>query len=199
MKNSILILFLIFSTSIFSQDYLDDITLKTCECLGTIPDTLENQEFNLQLGLCMIEAADPYKKKIKKDLKIDLYKLDHKAGEDLGKVIGLKMASTCPDALLRVVNTNKKKTNSGNIIEGYITKIDMDKFITFSLRDENGKTTKFYWLTYIDSDFNLELNSQYKSLMNENVSITFEPQEFFDYRIEEYRTFNVIQKIESLD
>ena len=200
MKSKILITVLItISTHAFSQDYMDDISLKTCECLNTVPDTLETEQFHMELGLCMIDASTPYKKQLKKDYKIDLNKIDTQ-GEELGRIIGLKMVSVCPDALMSLANKSKENKNdhSGNIIEGYITKIEENKFVVFSVREENGKTTKFYWLTFIESNFKYDLTSQYKSLMNEAVQITYLPQEFFDYRIEEYRTFNIIQKIEIL-
>ena len=36
----------------------------------------------------------------------------------------------------------------------------------------------------------------YKNLIDKNVQVTFLPQEFFDARIGEYRTLNVILKLE---
>lgn len=201
MKSKILTsLLIVISTLSYSQDYLDDIALKTCECLNTIADSLETERFNMELGLCMIDAAAPYKKQLKKDHKIDLNKIDTQ-GEELGRIVGLKMATVCPDALLAMVNKVKNKEDtdiSESIIEGYVTRIEQDKFVVFSIKDENGKTTKFYWLTFIETDFNFEFTTQYKSLMNETVRIAFISQDYFDFRIEEYRTFNIIQKIEIL-
>jgi hypothetical protein len=39
------------STVGFSQDYMEDIAIKSCECLNTVSDTLDIDRFNLDLGL----------------------------------------------------------------------------------------------------------------------------------------------------
>jgi len=196
MKSKILISILVtISTLTFSQDYMDDIALETCECLSALPDTLATERFNMELGLCMITAAAPYSKRMKKDYKIDTQ------GEELGRIIGVKMATICPEDLLNLVNKSNVSEDleeSENTIDGYVTKIDQDKFIVFSVKDETGKTSKFYWLTFIETDFNFEFTSQYRSLMGENVQITYTSQDFFDFRIEEYRTFNIIKEIQIL-
>src|SRR5688572_19861396 len=90
-----------------SQDYMDVIAKKSCECLGEISDTLRTDQYNMELGICMIEAAMPYKKQIKKNHDIDLDKIDTE-GEKLGRIIGLKMASVCPNALVKI--TQRAKT-----------------------------------------------------------------------------------------
>ncbi len=192
-------LLLTICTISFSQDYMDEIALKACECLHSVSDTLDTERYNMELGFCMIDAAMPYKKQIKKDYKIDLDRIDGQAGNELGQVIGLRMASVCPDAIMQVaskVNGEEEAEELEDVVVGYITKIDENKFIVFSLTDEKGKIMKFYWLTFIEADLNFELTSQYKSLMNKMVQITYLPQEFFDYRIEEYRPFNIIQKLQ---
>ena len=200
MKITILITLLTaFSTLASSQDFMEKIAEKACECLTSIPDTLGPERYNLELGLCMIEAAAPYKKQLKKEYGIDLNKIDTQ-GEELGSVVGLKMASVCPDALMEMVLKAdveiEEEDAAVSYIDGHITKIEENKFIVFSLMDAKGKTTKFYWLTFIETNLNFELTSQYKSLMNETVRITYTPQEFFDYRIAEYRIYNVIHKIQ---
>jgi hypothetical protein len=201
MNIKIFIAALVMTTNIaFSQDYMDDIALKSCECLSKIPDTLETETFNIKLGLCMIDAASPYKKQLKKDYKIDLNKIDKQAGK-LGKVIGLRMASVCPDALMKMANRseNKKSDDSitENTIEGQITSIIDDKFVVFSIKNELGKISKYHWFTFIES--NTDLSTDYKTLTDKFVQVTYRSQEFFDARIGEYRIFNVIQKIEIIN
>lgn len=196
MKIKIFIAFLIMTTNIaFSQDYMDDITLKTCECLSTVSDT--SPTFKIELGLCMINASSPYKKQLKKDYKIDFKKID-KQGEKLGKTIGLRMASVCPSALIKMVNRARKKNNiSENIIKGQITAITDEKFVEFSIKNELGKISKYYWLTFIESKNNL--STDYKTFTDKFAQVTFTPKEFFDARIGEYRTFNIIQKLEIIN
>jgi hypothetical protein len=188
------------TANVFSQDYMEDIALKSCECFSTVSDTFSTERFSMEVGLCMIEAATPYKKQLKKDYKIDFNKIDTQ-GEELGRIIGVKMVSICPDAIMEMasrMNDDKEMQSTSLIYDGYVTKIEDNQFVVFSVKDNDGKTTKFYWLTFIDIDYNIELTSQYKMLVHESVKITFVQQEFFDYRIGEYRTFNIIQKIQRL-
>lgn len=193
----LIMLFVIYMPS-FSQDYVDRIAQKSCECLEVIPDTLDRDQFNTHLGLCMIEAAQPYKKRLKKDYKIDLDKIDVYAGE-LGRMIGMRMASVCPASLVKLTQqgkSNRKKDNTEEVFEGQIIHIEEGPFVIFSIKDQEGKILKFYWLTFIES--NIELSTGYRSLIRESVRVTFRPQEFFDPRINEYKNFYVIQTLQVL-
>lgn len=196
--NHKLLLFLLLALAqpVFSQDYMDEIAQKSCECLNTISDTLDTERFNLELGLCMIEAAAPYKKQLKKDYRIDFNKIDEH-GADLGRLIGLRMASVCPEAvvlLAKKANDEETTLLAENLFEGQIVGIDDGKFVEFSLKDAQGKISKFYWFTFIESG--VELSNHYQDLLEKTVQITYVTEELFDARIREYRSFNVIQKLE---
>lgn len=113
MKCRVFIIILIsISTLAFSQDYLDEIALKACGCINTVSDTLAPKKFNLELGLCIINAAIPYKKELKKDFNIDLNIADSQVDE-LGQIIGLRMKTVCPDTLKIIFN--KMKINEQRI------------------------------------------------------------------------------------
>ncbi|TAE48335.1 MAG: hypothetical protein EAZ89_15425, partial [Bacteroidetes bacterium] len=144
----------------------------------------------------MINVAEPYKKQLKKDYNIDFAQIEIH-GEELGRLIGLKMATVCPESLIKMVNkANEKKGDDDpqiNTIEGRITTIVEDKFVEFSIKDESGKTSKYYWLTFIKSKTDLAV--EYKNLVDKPVVVEFLPQEIFDARIGEYRTFYVIQSL----
>ncbi len=196
MKNKlILCLFVFLVIKTYSQDYMDVIAKQSCDCLDKVPDTLETDQFNMKLGLCMIEAANPYKKQIKKDYGINLDNIDTE-GEKLGRIIGMKMATVCPNSLIKLTKKPSSKSEAKNeekTAEGLITKIENDFFVVFSLKDDQGKTTKFYWLTFVDAD--LELTNKYHSLLGETAKITYKVQDFFDPKIEEYRSYNIISKV----
>ncbi len=181
--------------SAFSQEYMDKIVVQSCECLGKVPDNLEGQQYNMELGLCMIEASMPYKKQLKKDYDVNLDEIETN-GEKLGRVIGMKMATVCPAALVKVTQKNQKsnKGSEDQTTQGTITKVDSDFFVAFHVRDESGKTMKYYWLTHIDSQ--QELTSGYTEFVGKSVAITFESKDFFDPKIQEYRPFFLIKKLE---
>ena len=200
MKSKFLIILLFsFAKISYSQDYLNDIAKKSCDCLNKLSDTLTGERINFEMGICVINAASPFRKQIKNDFKIDFDKLD-KEGEELGRIIGIKMATLCPDGLMKLINAKKKNESeeiTENIIEGQITAILDNKFVEFSIKDNKGKLSRYYWLTFIESKTDLPAN--YKKMIDKSVKIVFMPQEFFDARIGEYSKFNIIKKIELLN
>jgi hypothetical protein len=78
-------------------------------------------------------------------------------------------------------------------MKGNITKIDKDFFVVFSVKDEAGKTTKLYWLGFIEAG--LDLVSGYEALAGKDVEVSFEYKEFFDPKVNEYRAFPVITNL----
>jgi len=198
-KNLIFTVLLFISTSCFSQNYMDIIVKKSCECITNIPDTLDKGKFNLKVGLCMIEVSMPYKKELKRDYNIDLDHMDFKVGEKLGNVVGLKMGKICPEGLILAAKKNaavpEQETN-GKILEGVVTNIGNDDFVVFSVKDNFGRIFKFYWFSVIQSD--IELTNNYNSLLGKTVKITYDKKDYFDPKISDYRQFNVISKIESV-
>ena len=178
----------------FSQEYMDIIAKESCECFDRIQDTLEEEAYFFEIGICMIDAAMPYKKRLKKDYDINLDKIDI-AAEELGRLIGLKMASVCPEALLKM--TQRANKIEENDIEqssrGIVTKVEDDFFVVISSQDESGRITKYYWLTFVESE--QDLTNSYETLVGKSVDIVYEALEFFDPRILEYRQFLIIKKI----
>jgi hypothetical protein len=196
MKFKFLSIALLFVTNLaFSQSYMNDIVIGACECIESLSEKSDVTE--VELGLCLIEAASPYAKQLKKDYKIDMYNMDESVGMELGQVIGVKMAGVCPDLLIKMADIVEESSNeSGDeyFFYGQVVSIDDSKFVEFSVKDASGKISKFYWLNFVES--NVELTNDYKTLLNENVHISFSSQEFFDPRIAEYRAINVIQTID---
>lgn len=192
---TIVTLLLLVSTVGFSQDYMAAITSNACSCLEKIPDDIEDQEATMKLGLCMIEAALPYKKQIKKEYNINLDNIDEE-GEELGKIIALKMMGVCPDNLIKLsmrIKGMNDQSASEQTIEGVITKVEGDFFVIFSLKDESGKISKYFWLTTVESEF--DLPSAYQEMTGKSVKITYEAQDMFDPRINEYRAFLILKAI----
>jgi hypothetical protein len=79
----------------------------------------------------------------------------------------------------------QKKMKPRKTGSGVITKIENDHFVILSIKDEQGKISKYYWLTFIQS--NTELSTKYKSLIGKKVNITYTSQDFFDPKLDEYR------------
>lgn len=188
----------------FSQGYLDDLAKQSCECLESIPQDMELNNLNMELGLCMLKAAKPYEKKLKKDHDINLSKIateGQDVGERLGALIGVGMMAYCPDGMMAIVKMNQQNNEdmkvSDNTTTGNVNEITKDTFISFAIRTDNGITTKYYWLTPIETDLNLPFD--YEKLINSNITVTYTEMEMYDDRIKEYRPFKVINSLKKLD
>lgn len=195
----LIVLFSFFAvTKIEAQDYLSKITSQSCDCLSEIEETTDREQFNLELGLCIIDAAVPYKKELKRDHQIDLDNINED-GTRLGEMIGMRMAGVCPQEIMKIANNTQDETyeDLGAYTSGTITKIENEQFVVFSLKDESGKNIKLYWLYYIDSELDLETN--YTSLLGKKVEVFYYETEMFDVRINEYKTFFVIEEINLVD
>ncbi len=179
-----------------AQDCLDIIAEKTCECLQDLPDTLDTDQFNLRLGLCMLEAAMPFEKQLRKEYGINLEMIDVE-GERLGRIIGLRLATNCPEGLELItrMNSDEPETEDPVIgsVMGEVLAIDDQAFVVFSIKEQTGRISKYFWLTLITADD--QLIYTYPSLVGRTVNISFEQKEFFDPRIAEYRTFNIIRDL----
>ncbi len=200
MKKIITLAFSMLMFNSYSQDYMDKIAQQSCDCMNKLSDTTNLEKMYMELGICMINASEPYKKQLKKDHNIDLNNIENE-GEALGKVVGFRMATVCPDALLKLSKMSEKEENKEKPSEtatsiGKITKIDKEVFVMFSVFDNSGKSMKFYWLTAVDS--NIDLANNYKTLLETDVKITYITKEIFDPKIGEYRNFNIIQKIDKV-
>lgn len=195
MKKLILIAVLFSINYSYSQAYMDSITDRSCECINNIPDSLSDDAFTSAMGICLMTAAQPYHKKLKKDYKIDFEDVEEEDFEKLGRVVGVKLVVRCPEFVTKVnrvlnsthaekeMDTEKEdivvqedisslstiedpEANDAlevEILEGVITKIENDNFVIFYLRDETGKVTKFYWLTFVEAD--IDLSTDYQSFL----------------------------------
>src|SRR5262245_37947811 len=112
----------------YAQDYMDKIANQTCKCAQEIPDTLEQEKLHMQLGLCMLNSALPYKKQIKKDFGINLDNIDTE-GKEFGRMIGVRLAASCPDLIIKLTQQSKEsesKPGATLSADGTVTKIEND-------------------------------------------------------------------------
>lgn len=190
-------LFLSFSiTNTNAQDYMNDILDKTCACIDNIKDTTDAGRYRMNTGTCLINSSLPYKKEIKKDFQINLDKIDETNSMELGKLVGLKMANHCPKVLYKLTNMFKEGKVKKFTITGIVSKIETELFVIISVTEENGKTTKLYWLSVIESQN--DISNNYKALPGKYVKINYVQEELFDPKIEEYRLHNIIKSINYL-
>ncbi len=190
------LLLLLISPLLAQKNYMDAIVNDACGCLEKVSTDLNTDQTTLELGLCIIEAALPYKEQILADYGINLENMDTEGGK-LGNLIGVKMASVCPKLLValseQATEDKEDDTPKERFFSGQVTKINTDLFVNFTIKNEEGKSLKFYWLTFIKA--NDGMLQDYEKLKGKKVRIMYLQQEFFDPKIEEYRYFNVITSL----
>lgn len=215
-KSISLLTFLVFTMNylIAQSDYMDRITEKSCQCVEELSDTLSSNALTMQFGLCIINAAKPYRAEIKRDYGIDTDDIFIN-GERLGQIIGMEMATGCPDLLIQITTQMLDDENSYvserlygsddfdigeyadydfySSVYGKITAIDIELFYVFSVRDQSGKSIKLYWLDPFLSDVNIQENP--KSFVGQSFDFEYEELEFFDPKLQEYRNFRVIRSM----
>lgn len=199
----------LFSSSAFAQsDYLEKMAEQVCECTQALPDTLNAEAFKARLGVCMIEAAMPYKKQLKRDHDIDFdrieegYNAGRAEGEKLGRLIGGRLATSCPDMVQKMAEKLRpeltgSKPQAATVqalhVEGTVMEITDNQFISFLVKDYNGRQARYFWLFPIKSSGNIMSN--YKNLLNKDVYIEYEEKEAFDPLIQDYKKIFIIKKI----
>lgn len=176
---------------------MDKIVKESCSCIDDIDLTSENT--TIKLGLCMIQSATPYAKELKRDHGIDFDQIEAE-GEKLGTLIATQMIVVCPTKLIEIASlaeSDDDESTAATLNEtGTVTKIEQEAFIVFTVKNNQGKVSKFYWLNFPNS--NLELTSEYGNLLQKEVQIEYRTEEFFDPKLEGYRQHNVITSINTL-
>ncbi|SEA01445.1 hypothetical protein [Bizionia paragorgiae] len=200
MKTKVLLILLtvLFVQNSFAQedDYMLKITKKACECLSELKDT-ENITTE-RLGLCMLAEAGKYKDELLRDYNIDMMNIDE-TGEELGRLIGLKMITVCPEVMMSLADIKDEDDYEETLYsaQGKVRSITKEDFIVFSIKTEDGRTTKFHWLTFIQSDFDLQNN--YESLKGKTIDLEYDIYEFYDAKLGDYRNYNIIESITIVD
>lgn len=203
MKNLLIILVFTLNTSlVLSQKYMDEIAQDACDCVTNLSETIDPEDFTMELGLCMINVSIPYKKQLKRDYDIDMDNIAE-SGEKLGTVIGTRMTGICPNELILLTKKSKENDDSETNVkeyfeeEGVVVKTENNFFITFYLKGENGKTRRYYWMNYIETKEDLAY--EYNLLEGKKVSITYCVEDYFDPNILDYRQFFIIQQLKVVE
>ncbi len=204
LKNSLffaLLSALSFSVSAQEEgDYMDKIAQGACDCMSEIPEDENAERYQMKLGLCFLEPATKYAEEIKRDYGIDLTRMDNfgaDEGEKLGQVVGLRMLNFCPEILMELAELeqldDEEEANTPTVkaFEGSITEIETEVVVVFTAKDSRGKSEKFYWMGFVESNVE-DLANTYEKLKKKEVQLEYVEQEIFDPRIGEYRNVKVI-------
>ena len=207
MKKLAILVFAFMALNVSAQKYLDDIAKETCKCSENIKIEPGSEEFFMEFGLCMFEAAGPYKKKIKKELGIDLFGGEAE-GEKLGQLIGARMAEHCPAFLLSMAANmeemmedegdfaeeeyEEKEESELSFIEGEITDISLGQVVSFTITNDEG-SDEYYLLAPIETDMNIE--EEFESLKGKKVMVNAYKMDIFNGKTAKFETVNMLDSI----
>ncbi|WP_144892184.1 hypothetical protein [Flavobacterium tiangeerense] len=206
MRKIIIALVLIFSTNSFSQDMYDIIGKETCACLGTKKfdyQKLDKKELQTQVGLCMIQSYTSHINEFKQEDKIQFD--DQEGMRKMGEKVALKMLVNCPEIILELGKSTQKGIGDESedelvvdepadvFIEGQVTAIKKDQFVSLLVKDKNGRAYSFLLLDYFESASVLT-NNELK--VKDSVKVGYTEIELFDVATNEFKYFKILTDIQ---
>lgn len=195
MKKLLLLLAVGFASSpAFSQtDTLDLISQVACDCVSKKDMSTSSNSLKMSLGLCMMEAVKPYEKYLKREHDLDLSVMGNEEGRRMGQLLGVRMATTCPDFFTKLSESgmlDEKASSGSNSVIGKVVKIETAPFVIFHVKDENGKVWQLLWLDEFEGSSKYLYN--FDKLKGETMFITIRTEQFFDARVKEYIPKHII-------
>ncbi|WP_158728300.1 MULTISPECIES: hypothetical protein [unclassified Flavobacterium] len=206
MRKVIIALLSILSANAYSQDMYDVIGKETCACLGSKKldyKKIDKKELQTQVGLCMIQSYTSHINEFKEEDKIQF---DDKDGmRKMGEKVALKMLVNCPEIILELGKSTQKDNGDESedeivadgpadvFIEGQITAIKKDQFISLQLKDKNGRVYSFLLLDYFETASMLT-NNELKA--KDSVKVSYTEIELFDVATNEFKYFKIITDLQ---
>ena len=149
----------------------------------------------MHAGVCMIRAVVPFKEQLRADHGVDLDN-PRKDSERLGALVGARMTQHCPALMVRLARAAAPGDAGQTVeltVEGTVTRVEKEPFVILTVQDGDGRTVKLWWLQSVPSG--IDFVNTYESLAGRRLKVSYQPRDFFDPRISDYRKFNVISRI----
>ena len=197
MKKVLLLLVLVgnvaFAQKLTKDQLSDKLAEKACEC--TEKQELTKENFELTIGICLIEGINAYEKDVEKHYGKDVISNDKKM-EELGYEIGKKMGLKCPTVFKFMLedeaNDVVEVDSEDLILSGKIAEIKSEQFLTFIVKEESGKTNQFILLSSFDNAF-LLTDKVLKA--TDAVDVTYYEMELFDAKLGKFVSYKIVTDI----
>ncbi|RKS13992.1 hypothetical protein [Flavobacterium sp. 120] len=196
MKKIFFILIVLCNSVSYSQDIFDVIGKETCECLNAKKidySKMNKKEMQTQVGVCMIQSYSSHLSEFKPEDKISFD--DEKGMQNLGEKVAMKMMVSCPEIIMEMGKRSIDEDDSIEevkdiaFIEGEVTEIKTEQFITLQVKDKNGRNFSFLLLDYFETASLLTNNEINKK---DSIKVSYTEIELFDPKNKEFRYFKVI-------
>ncbi|UYW02228.1 hypothetical protein K5I29_04815 [Flavobacterium agricola] len=188
------IIFLLLSQIAFAQklskpELLEHIAKNICEELAKPGVDIHN---DTAMGLFLLKNVGDYKDDV-----IYYFGTDGTIGietmQRFGEEIGMRLAIECPDAFTALFTDEEANDTAYQTAFGRFDKIQNKQFLSFTIKENSGKTTEFYLLNDFESAYLLTDNQLKK---NDVVELTYFESSLYDPKLKQFRIFNIVSFIE---
>lgn len=209
MKNFFYLIVFFISTTALAQDPLDKIAKESCSCIENkkldFTKDSDIKAVQMALGLCIVESFSAHQSKFSKK---ELAEFEGEGGmRKLGEKVAMKMVSYCPDVIMAMGKKylDEKDGNSSDevieedvveadpTIEGTITAIEKNQFVTIKLKDKNNRVHSFLLLDYFET---ASLYTENKIKVGDALTIGYSEIELFDTVSNDFKYFKIISLLE---
>lgn len=179
---------------------MDKMAMEICEYFTKNEQEFKNMstdDLTAKLGVQMVQSYLKYQDDLAKEgIKFDLTK-GRAEGEKMGAKVGVSMIKFCPDVLMAIAgDEDYEDETTESYLEGTLKKVTGDDLYVVEVKDTDGKTQKFVWLTNFEgSDKLIELGKEVKGV---KVGITYTNLEYFSPKLKEYIVRKKITRLEFL-
>jgi hypothetical protein len=197
-----LLLALLPLASLKAQDVLDKIAIESCSCAAELDTTANEEQRNIQLGLCMLQKAAPYQKELKKKYDVDLNNLDE-GGERFGQLIGMRLALHCPEFVALMARLSEESEVEEppaqapvltSTLDGSLLSVKSGQFLTLVVKKEDGSTQDLLLLGHAENaEQVLRRPDQGRGTSG---TWTYTTSDLYDAASRTYRPFYVLKAVE---
>ncbi|TCP26901.1 hypothetical protein EV195_102243 [Tenacibaculum skagerrakense] len=180
---------------------MDKMAMEICEYFTKNEQEFKNMstdDLTAKLGVQMVQSYLKYQDDLAKEgIKFDLTK-GRAEGEKMGAKVGVGMIKFCPDVLMAIAgDEDYEEEATESYLEGTLKKVTGEDLYVVEVKDTDGKTQKFVWLTNFEgSDKLIELGKEVKGV---KVGITYTNLEYFSPKLKKYIVRKKITRLEFLN
>lgn len=178
----------LFAQKLTKEELIDKLSENTCNCTTEKGITEENMD--ITLGVCILESISKHEKDVEKYFGKNIISNEEKMGE-LAEAVGAKMAFTCP-AFLKIIMKMGEEEAEELLISGNIVSTKLDQFLTFTLKEDSGKTHTILLLEDFDNSF-LITDSVVKP--SDKVQVSYYEADLYDPKTKKFVAYKVVLDI----
>ncbi|HBD27217.1 hypothetical protein [Flavobacterium sp.] len=198
MKKVLLLLILVGNVAFAQKLTKDQLSDKLAEsaCACTEKQELTKENFELTIGICLIEGINAYEKDVEKHYGKNVISNDKKM-EELATNIGARMGLKCPAVFKFMLDEEtgdaEEVADAEELtISGKISEIKSEQFITFIVKEDSGKNNQFILLSSFDNAF-LLTDKVLKA--SDAVDVVYYEMELFDAKLGKFVSYKIVTDI----